>query len=445
MRRVVFTGDALRPAPDGTAHQRRNISWARALLARRLERLTGAGILELNSPEGPLDREAWLAQFALPAAPSWHMARPELAGDPREILVVGFELPPNSKAAFDAAGIRWVDFEIHPARYLDDLLFAVSACRELRAPAGVGEESLRLRAAAAAGLPPAVPAGSAVVFGQTAGDRSLLKDGRLLRLEDFRDEIERLKARYARVFFKPHPLAAGGPTAAELGLEETRANCYDLLAQEAPFDCYGVSSSVLYEAPHFGKPAFFWGVKREWGGAVPAARFVTEDFWAGLLGPELARRPPEPLWLPERHSRFRELAGSWWDYRREGAVPPAPPAPPPPETLLISGGRPAGEAARRRFAADAGRAARELELARGGAEKLRAFSSLLGAVDGLAGAWEPGGPSMPGGLEPAVRRLMAAASECAGCADEEEAGARLAELALPGLGELKGALAACGR
>jgi hypothetical protein len=322
IRRILVTGDLLRPAPHGfRPAQAGNIAWIHALLRRALGQASGL----------PVERLAWREGFDTPAFYALAGEAPTLEGWaklqdarslPREALglvarategasVVGFEMPGVLKGALSALGVPWIDLIVHPVRFLEDIFLAAQASHpdsfaallDWHAEPGafLGAADLLAAGALKLGLPPELP-GDLLVVGQTRGDRTLIEEGRMLDLADRAEALAALAARHRGLLFKPHPY--GDPEFGVLrgrlpfaALHWTHANLYALLAHPSVARVAGMSSSVLVEAGYFGKPAT-WLFRPAFDLATARATARPGQYLAiveGLLDADLWRAALAPL------------------------------------------------------------------------------------------------------------------------------------------------------
>ncbi|MBB5694017.1 hypothetical protein [Muricoccus pecuniae] len=337
--RIVFTGDVLRPADAGfRPSQTENILWFHRLVrgqvaaASRLPVEVVAWGRGIDTPrlyefwEVEKSWRGWARIFDAGFAPEGVMTEMERAYGGS--VVIGFELAESMKRILSLLGIPFVDFGIHPIRFLDDVFFAVqtndAAVFEALLPdhaedsAFLGPAGL-LAASALKFRPRLQVPGETLLVGQTRIDRSLVRDGRVVDLSDFAPEL-RAAVGEGGITFKPHPyansdfgaIAAGFPLRA---LHVTYENIYALMASEEIRQVVGVSSSALMEARFFGQEARVlhqspFDIPDRRADAVPGQHLsIVEswgdtDFWRRALAPltpvtrpdgERFRRPPNAL------------------------------------------------------------------------------------------------------------------------------------------------------
>ncbi|HEX6001743.1 MAG TPA: hypothetical protein VFZ16_20460 [Hyphomicrobiaceae bacterium] len=344
--RIVVTGDVLRTA-DGDPNQLFNVRWLRGELSRVLYELTGlwpdiryrgnqpddgrAVVAEWYRMLGHSPSvEAWAATYALTAPPSALVEA--LHPDYDRALVVGFELSPLLRAVLGRIGVPWVDVEVSPLRFLDDLALNLTFSWPVRidhpgllARRQVGDAVRRIRFQHRHHTAAADCNGACVFLAQTRHDRTLIKDGAF-----FPDSLAMEGVAMAlggrRLVLKPHPLAPDNPLLDALRhhftADTTDANIYTLLATVREAQFLTISSSAAIEAQHFGH-----GVERFNAEApVGPAAFVSvwahrsAAFWRAALAPLLPVRPDATSEEPMVPDRLRRSLHAWWGFER--GLPP---------------------------------------------------------------------------------------------------------------------------
>lgn len=355
IRRIIFTGDFLRPVEvdhrigqnlaEFRPSQTENIAWFHRLFRRKLAEATGLPVEMKAWNQGidttriyqllgvERDTTGWVEAFSTHSVPPALLAlMEEIFGD---ALVVAFEMADSMKQLLTHLRIPFIDFNMHPIRFLPDVFFAVqtnsapvfAAMRDFHLPSQDYYHWADLLSATAVKLPRVtVPEQSLLLVGQTNVDRSLIIDGRLRNLSDYQDKLSRLVRPGQPVLFKPHPYNPGGFGIFESGLPYrslrwTSDNIYALLAHPDLAAVAGVSSSVLAEARYFEKPATVlaalpFDIPDTAAEARPGqhlslydACFDT-DFWRRILAPLMPvtrsdgrefRRPPHTLRISLRN------------------------------------------------------------------------------------------------------------------------------------------------
>jgi hypothetical protein len=398
-RRVVFTGDFLRPSWDGRfPTQHYNIQWCRDLLRAQVQAATGlpvemlawnaAGVVAGQLDNAAIDTfynvlglprtvAAWAGIYEEAALPD--MVGAYLAELFRDALVVAFELPPYVEHVLRRHGIPFVDVIIHPVRFLDDIFFAIrtgDADSNARvATYAIAEEQIHavagLQAASARRLFKFAPQdGSALLLLQTRFDRTQIRDGVFVGAMDFLDGIDHVVGPSRRVYVKDHPLDPKTRHAVAVlsrfrNAETIESNVYKLFACDGIHTVLTLSSSTGIEARYFGKQChFLYRQPNEFAfdGAVPADgefvgvfdAFLTPDFWRDVLAPMVPTTRETGVVIPFKPNRLRISLRSFWNFNEidsdfvvglaPGTTPakPAPatparskPPPPPPKPTLV--------------------------------------------------------------------------------------------------------------
>ena len=354
-KKIVISGGVLRANPDGTPNQPLNIRWLYHLLAYPLSlavkdadiglvvweaggsSIDARQVYDLNGLEANESNWARLAS----AKEFSESSRQYLRGFYEGSLVLGFELPDLLLHFFNRCGIDYVDFAVHPVRYLDDFFFGIRTnipdAFAVLTEHAVSEEVFYLQASIHKATvsrmrPPDIRENSCLCVGQTRVDKSLLAGERVLSLLDFLDDLARIALPYNAMYFKPHPYAsADGDVERKLlalgKVETIHENIYRLLCHDAIKEVVGISSSVIYEARFFGKkgtyllgnpmklydPAFPEGFD-PWTFVPIYDDFFNPRFWSEMLKSKCRVRACADIKLPAKTSRLRISAQSHWGY-----------------------------------------------------------------------------------------------------------------------------------
>lgn len=353
MSRILVTGDILRLGPAGRADQWVNIGWMRRLLEPALNlAVEGAGIAEMawvsdvSEFDGAMvyaahglqpGQDAWAALFD--ATPN-SLALGYLAEFFDDALVIGFELSPYLRRAFEGLGLTYVDLCIHPIRYLEDLLVYVASndprISERLGAFEVTDADLRLRSTFLAGawrqqgyIAPRRHS-AALVCLQTPRDRVLLDKGRFVSLGDYLPQLQRIRASVDRLYVKPHPLerneaAIGVLTDHLRGVEWVERNFYEMIARDQIDAVWSLSSGASTEARALGKTGehlfrdyFQWPGNRAGGGRPVAVMddLFWPDFWRQILEPVLPVTPQGGYRRGAVKGTLRRTLGQAWDFAK---------------------------------------------------------------------------------------------------------------------------------
>lgn len=328
-------------------HQEHNVRWVTALAraAFAADPAVRVGVLDhatLDLTEGnfgPADGQSatqwWIESLRTPIIGTLaERIRTAVKGK----VVIGFEIPAILRDLLEEYARLLVEIELAPIRFLDDLLLSISstdheinaALRQVRvSQREIHWQAELLRAKA---LPPCAARSEAggrvaLLAGQTRVDRSLVKEGNLLSLSDYVQEVNQLCEEHDLVLIRPHPHSGDDVPGLESlleipGLRITNANSYDLIASGKIETVAAISSSLLDECKYFGisTQRFDRSSTRE-GAFIRAQSFASEV--ADAIG-SVAGFQMQPLnrALPEG-TILKQLVGLEWgsaDCHR-GAIP----------------------------------------------------------------------------------------------------------------------------
>ncbi len=357
IRRVVFTGDFLRPSNAAIRPtQHHNIRWLHNLVGGQVAmatglpqsvvswgaasvadgRLTQADVKTIYADFGmPIDIQSWAAIYGLDQLPSRFEAL--LDHFFSDSLVIGFELPPYLTHYLERRGIPYVCGTIHPVRFLDDIFLGirsnVPALQQTLFDQRIDEAYIHAmagvqRASAARAFQEPLPENSALFLMQTWYDQSQLRNGRFIDIAEFLDQIADLAKRHTTFLVKEHPLAPNPGTvllrARIPNLRMVTGNVYGYLSLPEIRTIGTVSSSVGVEAGYFGvKAEFLLGspVKRRLKAEDPADgysgildAFLAPDFWRRLLAPLTEVTAPDGIAVPFKPNRLRTAMRSFWNF-----------------------------------------------------------------------------------------------------------------------------------
>ena len=358
LKRVVFTGDFMRPSPDGSRPtQHHNIRWLCNLLSSQISMATGlphevlswnsAGVRDGRLGDGDIHRiyqmlglrcdiRSWAAIFdqdQLPACVE-RLFQALFA----ESLVVGFELPPYLENFLSRNEIPFVGLTMHPVRFLDDIFFGVRSnilsSQEhifqyrideafVRAMAGIQ------KASAARYFPDiSVKSDSALFLMQTWYDQSQIRNGRFTDVSEHLADIVDMAADHREFLVKEHPLLPNPATpmlqARIPNLRMVTGNVYGYMALPEIKTIGTISSSVGVEADYFGVNA-----QTILHNPVPLRRrdddvtdayvgvydaFLQTDFWRNILRPILRVTPQDGCIIPPKPNRLRISMRAFWNF-----------------------------------------------------------------------------------------------------------------------------------
>jgi len=350
INRIVVTGDFLRLNKNRASSQEINIRWLHNFIAPALDLVLDFPMNRLVFESDPrsLSSRIYAVNRLEPRLESWARLfnkRPQS----RELalmydyfdgaLVVAFEMPEILRAALGQMEIGYIDFTIHPARFLDDLLFGVRSnlpgVDEALQPWVVCEEEIHVGAGLAMAsvgrlrrLPCCDGVDDIALFaGQTTDDKVLIKNGKLLDPELFLDECAEISASHSKVLVKPHPLERESSIIKMLtrlfsNTQLVDNNFYYLLSHENLNTVYSLTSSTSIEAAYFGKrgvhlsdyPYQFTSDKAHGGVYLTIqAEMYSTRFWMSVLdSANIPRKACKAIDLPFRRNRTRDSLRSYW-------------------------------------------------------------------------------------------------------------------------------------
>jgi hypothetical protein len=355
-RRVIFTGDFLRPSPFRMRPtQHHNIRWLHDILSKQITQATGLPCEFVawradGMGSGLLDDGAiatlysWMGETSV-SIEGWARLYDGNVDIPAYIIsyfdqlfgssiVIGFELSKFIKRVLDIIGVKHIDVNIHAARFMDDLCLSFysdslevqSILSEYQIRDQIIEQFAGLAAAAARrGRAEDVPANSCLFVAQTSFDKSLIRERRILSLADVAEIALETWERFDHVLVKAHPLEPQAPAVAfALALSPktslTDAGIYSILASENLSLVSTMSSGVGLEASFFGKPATYF-CKPDTTASdsndylCVLHDFLDADFWRAVLSPLVVTRPVLGSRIPFKPNRLRMSLKSNWGYQ----------------------------------------------------------------------------------------------------------------------------------
>ncbi len=353
MGNIVITGDLLRVNKYRKHDQLNNVLWFYNLVQWQINKAVPSVNITCYLPGESVDFSAqqfykWLGLDL--SSESWVNVydRKEVPETVAEYVdecfsgnfVIGYELPEILLNVFDKLGIFYIDFTIHPIRFLDDIFMGVRTnsqrCNDVLRRYAVIEDLFFIHAGLSKATIARMPKldlerGSCLFVGQTKLDRSQIRDGKLLTLQDFSSRFEALSDKYDTIYFKPHPYELEDnlmiKSMAPDKVKTINHNVYRLLSNENIMTVYTVSSSIYMESLYFGKSAeaFYPEYLNKYNESAPnydakcyvplLDQFYYPDFWAKLLASHFGSvECSSELSIPWKTSRLRTSLGCYWGY-----------------------------------------------------------------------------------------------------------------------------------
>jgi len=286
VKKIVFSGDILR-IEDGSPNkfknpQFNNINWINALFSKSIgDLIPGAEKEILLGDTGRENSIRWMIYDALQLpleTASWaavyrdtDVVAKMLAGilgeNYQNSFWVTFEAPPYLIAALNMLGATYVDFSIHPVRFLPDYYFGVRSnnptisnrLSEIAFPESVIYDFARISTAKTVrSVRREAPKDSIVFLGQMGSDSSLIFDGRMASVDDISTSLRNLTVLHDVVYYKAHPHFKGIDSLKEVVLSIPRCQWIDINIYDAfgldTFESFATLSSGSHnEAKYFNK------------------------------------------------------------------------------------------------------------------------------------------------------------------------------------------------
>lgn len=283
IHKIVITGDFLRVDKNNGFSQEVNILWLYHLLLPILslinKKISICPLLGSHTERGEnIAEKFYIAQGSIPRIESWIRLSSDV--NPRQqallhshlsnALVISFELPDIVSNALTDLDIPFIDFTIHPVRFMKDLIFGVRSnivdIFHDFTPWRVFEENFHIEAGYAMArlvrlprLPSCQDSDNiGLVACQTSYDKVLIKNRKIVTIEDFNSEVIETLQSHKKILVKPHPYENDNRT--ELFLMQLlpnthiiKDNFYHILSHKNISTVYSISSSTSIEAKYFGK------------------------------------------------------------------------------------------------------------------------------------------------------------------------------------------------
>lgn len=250
-------------------------------------------------------------------------------------LIVSYEMPPWLEKFCVAENIDFIDIRISPLRFARDLYIClksnnVNFMKKFQKKEVLQEEFLleaSLMTAYGRYKPqPSLEDNALIYVGQTAKDASLVDaKGAFISIEHI---DTRQSFHHQNIYYLPHPYAKDH---AKKEFETLKTLCkrisfldeniYNLLCFSGSLEFIAISSSVLQEAPYFGKKGtFLHGPICPLSGKnryiqLHAQTIMQPIFWHNLLTPSAPKPKLKKLPLLQPNM-LRQLHNAWWGYAR---------------------------------------------------------------------------------------------------------------------------------
>ena len=213
----------------------------------------------------PLESQSWATLFE--GDQFYEIVEPILHNAYKDALVICFEASPLMIKVFNNNNIPYIDFSIHPIRFLPDYMFGirtnVTEWRNKIDAAKINEEVFydfaRIsRSRTVRVMRGSLPLeGSALFMGQIEIDSSLIHNGIIATEETVENALIELSSIYHKVYYKRHPHAKNETSLKKMISKIKNCEWIDINAYDA-FGCNrfdlvaSLSSGSVTEAKYFG-------------------------------------------------------------------------------------------------------------------------------------------------------------------------------------------------
>lgn len=314
--RVLFVGDPYRGEQAGNIEK---IKLLFSLVLKQFGVLVEAYISDINRNIG---RDQWVPTWkkSLSCYPGPALAEMYLEGS----AIIGFEVPEVELEFLSRKNIPWINFCIHPLRFLDDLCFEVTSSflfdmKGMEVSPGLIEVCVNKFKNYNTCRDDLSPQKTLLICGQDWIDRSIFFDDQFRRLDDYLPQLDSLVRNFDRVLYKPHPAHSSQKVSELMVVRYGAQNCagsniYDLFANQGVDTVCAISSSVLAEAPFFDvKSVFLEPRAKRYGPAISYKSLIdNSEFWEeGFLRREGVKKKSLSISQGVPSNYLRRIFGSW--------------------------------------------------------------------------------------------------------------------------------------
>ena len=285
IRRILISSDFLFTKEIEQLSNRR---WFFDLLCRPIERATGIRpqtfFSSTNQELNTLDRREFfkLSNIECDLSKTQFWFNPNLITEnsldyikqfiSSDDLIIGYELTSETRSILETLNIKYIDFWLHPVRFMDDILFAlrsnqsevdraISAYSMDEYTPYLYADKIKIQSYKGSNrFNTNVPENTALFIGQMDNDKSVCCEGKMLSILDFKSEFEILTQDFSHVLFSKHPyLKKPQPQLNEFlasfsNVTLSEDPTYHLLCNRHIEKVVSLSSSILHEAQYFDKP-----------------------------------------------------------------------------------------------------------------------------------------------------------------------------------------------
>lgn len=235
--------------------------------------------------------------------------------------IIGFEMNPMDITFLNSHHIPWIDFEIHPIRFLNDLHFSIKSSFLFDFESLAASENFIKFVANSIKLRNLnqdfhIEENSLMIVAQSPTDKSVFFDNQFKSLSNYMNSLENIVNQYEHVYFRPHPYLSDIEIGKKVmkSLNATLLNqysYYDLLSSDKLKAISGISSSCLYEAKYFDKDVFFLENRAKIFSQPIALKNILESSNKWLKAFLQSEENFEAMSFPVQDNLCRDFYGYW--------------------------------------------------------------------------------------------------------------------------------------
>jgi len=243
-------------------------------------------------------------------------------------LIIGYELSEITKESINSLQKRYIDIWLSPIRFLNDLNFCLHSNNEI-----INKKLSKERLSSKKNFekanqiiknyqiekPEKISAefSANLIVTQSLEDKSLVKDNKYLKLNDFREEILKISQRFSCNYILKHP----NLTESEFqtlfedldipNLKVINGNTYEIISSQNLKHLTSISSSLLEEAKYFGKDiTYLYQPVVDHRYVCLNKAIFKASFWQEIVG---SLKGSAYVFI-HHDNYFRNLFGSAWGY-----------------------------------------------------------------------------------------------------------------------------------
>ncbi|MDC0857266.1 hypothetical protein OAP83_00970 [Rickettsiales bacterium] len=264
---------------------------------------------------------------------------------PKDSLILSYETSPILIKIFDIIKVNYIDIRVSSIKYLDDLMFGFKTNNpqifnkliKYKTPEDqyFFEASLiKSRNIVANNIH--LEENSALFLEQTVSDASLIKNGKILNVLDFRNQFIQKTKDFNVIYYKKHPYQKSNSVDYKFitkfkNVKLIDDNIYKILSNESIKECFSISSGVLQEAKYFNKKTdcFFkpmYDFLKDEESVFSDKKYISvynkalePNFWSDVLSPVVKTTKCNNIVLYSTQSRIRYLHNLYWGYQNKSS------------------------------------------------------------------------------------------------------------------------------